>query len=77
MDSLEKTALATLICHTERFSKSGIRIYNYKVQDATGRKTRKRKRRRRRGTQAIANRYAFQANAKMDYGHLQKSCIKC
>ena len=59
MNTLEKAEHTASICHIERFSKSGILIYNSKVPDMAGSKTR-----RRRITQAIAKRYAFHPNAK-------------
>ena len=57
MNTLEKPELTT--CHSERFSKSGILIYNSEVLDRADIKTRRRKRRR---VQAIGKCYAFHAN---------------
>ena len=59
MNTLEKAELTASVCHTERFSKSGILICNSKAQDTAGRKTREKQR-----IQAIAKRYVFHANAK-------------
>ena len=53
MNTSEKGELTTLLWHIEKFSKSGIPIYNPKVPDTAGRKTKMRR------TQAIAKRYAF------------------
>ena len=55
MDTLEKVELTSLVRHIARLLKSGIPIYNSEVQ--AGRKTRRRR------TGAIANRFAFYANA--------------
>ena len=60
---LGKAELTASARHIERFSKSGIPIYNSKVLDTASKKTRSRKKRRRR--QAIAMRYAFHAIPKM------------
>ena len=59
MDSLEKAELATLIHHIGRFLKSRIPIYNSKVPNMAGRKTRRRRKRR---TQAVAKSYMFHTN---------------
>ena len=48
------------IRHIARFLKSDILIYNSKILDTAGRKTRRIRRR----TQAIAKSFAFDANAK-------------
>ena len=62
MNTLEKAELATTsIHHIAKFLKSGIPIYNSKIPDTAGRKT---KRGRRRKTQGIAKFYALHANAK-------------
>ena len=53
MYALEKAVLIALILHTAKFFKSGIL-----KSDTASRKTRRR-------TQAIAKRYAFDANAKI------------
>ena len=58
MSTSEKAKLTASIRYIERFSKSGIPIYNSEVPDEAGRKTRRRRR-----TQAIEKRYAFQVNA--------------
>ena len=55
--TLEKAKLNASIRYIVGFSKSEIPIYNSEDLDMAGRKTRRR-------TQAIANPYAFQANAK-------------
>ena len=52
--------LTASVSHVERFSKSGILIYNSKVPGRVGRKTTRRRRGR---TQTIAARYAFYASA--------------
>ena len=52
--------LTTLVKHFERFSKSGIKIYNSEVPDTAGKKTRRRRRRR---TQAFGNLKTFLTNA--------------
>ena len=54
MNTSKKAERVASIYHIERFSKSGILIYNSKVPDMTGRETRKRR------TQRIKNCYAFQ-----------------
>ena len=59
MNTSEKAELSASIRHIERFSKSGIPIYNSEVPDMAGRKTTIRRKR----TQAIAKRYAFHVNA--------------
>ena len=58
MNPLEKVECTASVRHFERFSKSGILIYNSEVPGTAGRKTKRRRR-----TQAIAKRYAFHANA--------------
>ena len=63
MDTLEKAELTASIRHIAISLKSRIPIYNSKVPDTAGRKTRRRRRRRRRRTQTIEKRYVFQANA--------------
>ena len=60
MDTLENPALITTIRHIARFLKSEIPIYNSEVPNKDGRKTRRRRR-----TQAIAKRFAFHANPKI------------
>ena len=55
MNTLEKAELSASVCHIERFSKSGILIFNSEMPNTTGHKTRRRRRRRRR-TQAAAKR---------------------
>ena len=60
MNTSQKTELTVPICHVQRFSKSGILIYNSEVPDTSGRKTRRTKRRRKK---AIAKRYTFHKNA--------------
>ena len=60
MNTLEKTELTAPVLHIERFSKSGIPIYNSEVPDPTGKKMKRRTRRR---TQAIAKCCVFHANA--------------
>ena len=60
MDILEKAEFSASIRHIARFLKSGIPIYNSEVPDMAGIKTRRRRR-----TQAIAERFAFYANAKI------------
>ena len=57
MDTLEKAELTASVYHIVRFLKPGILIYNFKVLDTAGRKTRRRRR-----TRAIAKRFAFHAN---------------
>ena len=54
MITSEKGEITASFRHIERFSE--IPIFNSKVPDTAGRKTRR--------TQAIAKRYAFHANAK-------------
>ena len=39
----EKAELTALVHHIERFSKSGLRIYNFEVPDTAGRKRRRSK----------------------------------
>ena len=56
MDTLEKAELTSSNRHIARFLKSGTPIYNSEVLDTAGRKTTTRR------TQAIAKRFAFQAN---------------
>ena len=63
MVALEKTEFTTSTYHTAIFLKSGIPIYNSKVPDTAGRKTRRRRGRR---TQATARRYAFHGNTISD-----------
>ena len=65
MDTLEKTELITSIRHIVKYLKSGKPIYNSIGPDTASRKTRSR--RRKRGTQAIAKRYEFHANAKSKF----------
>ena len=60
MDNLEKAKLTASIRQIVIFLKSGIPIFNVKVPDKAGKKTRRR-------TQAIANRYAYHTNAKSTY----------
>ena len=60
MDTLEKSELTSSIGHIARFLKSEIPIYNSEVPNKDGRKTRRRRR-----TQAIAKRFAFHANPKI------------
>ena len=56
-NSSEKRAkLIASICRIERFSESKTSIYNSEISDTAGRTTR-------RGTQVIAERYPFPANA--------------
>ena len=64
METLEKLNPPPSVRNIGRFLKSWITIYNFKVPDTAGTKTRKRRRRR---TQAIAKRYAFHANAKSNW----------
>ena len=54
MDTLENPALITTIRHIARFLKSEIPIYNSEVPNKDGRRT-----------QAIAKRFAFHANPKI------------
>ena len=42
MNSLEKAGLTASVDHIERFSKSGVPIYNSEVPDTAGRKMRRR-----------------------------------
>ena len=64
MGTLEKAEVTASIRHIGRFSRSVIPIYNSKVQDKIGKKTRRRRRRRRRRrTQTIGKCYTFHANA--------------
>ena len=56
MNISEKAELTALVHHIERFSKSGIPIYNSEALQAASRKTRRGR------TQATAKRYAFHAN---------------
>ena len=58
MNTLGKAECTASVRHIERFSKSGIPIYNSEVPGTAGRKTKRRRR-----IQAIAKRYAFHANA--------------
>ena len=60
INTLENDEFTASVRHIEIFSKSGMPIYNSKVPDTTGRKTRKRRRGKR---EAIAKCYAFHANA--------------
>ena len=53
--------LIALVCHIERFSKSGIPNYNSEVPDTSGKKTKRRERRRKK---TIAMRYVFHTNTK-------------
>ena len=62
MNTLEKAELSASVRQIERFSESRIQIYNSKVPDTAGRRTRSRRRRRRR-TQVTAKRYTFHTNA--------------
>ena len=55
MITSEKADLTVSFCHIEKFPKSGIRISNSELPDASGRKTRRRR------TQV--KHYAFHANA--------------
>ena len=57
MNTLENAELTSMIRHIARVLKSGIPIYNSKLPDTTGKKTRRRRR-----TQAVAKRFAFHAN---------------
>ena len=59
MDTLEKAELTASIGHIAKFLKSGVPICNSKAPDTPSRKASRRRR-----TQAIAKRFAFQANAK-------------
>ena len=63
MSTSEKTELTALVRHIEKFSKSGIPIYNSEVphcwQKIAATRTTK--------TQVITKRYAFYANAKIKY----------
>ena len=59
MNTLKKAKINALVQHIEKFSKSGILIYNSKVLDTAGRKTRRRRRR----TQSFARCHTFHANA--------------
>ena len=66
-DTLQKDEQTASVDHMERFSKSGILIYNSKLQGKAARKTKRRTntiRKIRRRTQKIAKCYAFYANAK-------------
>ena len=56
MDILEKAELTASMRQIARFLKSGKPIYDSKVPDTAGRKTRTRR------TQAIPKRFAFHAN---------------
>ena len=56
MNTLEKADITDALHDIERFSESGIPIYDSTVPDTPGRKTRRR-------TQAIAKYYAFHAKA--------------
>ena len=58
---LEKAGLTASIPNIRRFLKSGIPIYNFKVPDTTGRKTRQKRRRRRgkRKTHVIAKSFTI------------------
>ena len=62
INTLEKAKLIASVQHIERFSKSGIPIYNFKVLETADRKTRTRRRRRR---QVITQRFTFLANIVM------------
>ena len=64
MDTLEEAELTASICHIARFLKTGIPIYNSKVLDTSGRKTRRRR------TKAIAKRFTFHANAIKNNGQM-------
>ena len=57
MNTTEKAELAASICRIERFSKSGILIYNSEFPDRAAKKMRRRIRR----IQTIAKCYAFHA----------------
>ena len=61
MNTLKKAELTHSVYDTERFSKSGIPIYNSEVPGTAGRKTRKRRKSR---TEEIVKRHEFQANAR-------------
>ena len=60
MDNLEKAKLTASIRKIVIFLKPGIPIFNAKVPDKAGKKTRRR-------TQAIVNRYTYHTNAKSTY----------
>ena len=59
MNILEKAELTTSVRHIERFSKSGIPIYNSEIPDTAVRKPRRRRRIR---IQVIAKCYSFYVN---------------
>ena len=61
MNALEKAELTTSVSHIERFSKSGMPIYNFNVPDTAGRKTTTRRKK-----QAITKHYVFHANTKIE-----------
>ena len=58
MNTSRKAELTASIRHIERFSISGVPIYNSEVPDTVVKETRRRRRR----TQVIAKRRAFHAN---------------
>ena len=68
MNTLEKAELTTSICQTEKFSKSGIPIYNSQALCMTGRKTRKR-------TQSNVNCYVFHAGPMTVFSKMQATVI--
>ena len=78
MDNLEKAKLTASIRQIVILLKSGIPIFNAKVPDKSGKKTRRR-------TQAIANRYGYHTNAKstcqmlliLPFYFLRRSKIYC
>ena len=81
MNTFEKAELTDLVCHIERFLKSGIPICNSDLSDTAGRKTRRRRR-----AQAIAKHFAFYTKSKsppnsylfqVNNRNTRKSCEIC
>ena len=74
MNTSEKAKLTASIRHIERFSKSGIPIYNFEVPDTAGRKAAIATTRR---TQEIAKGFTFYANDAVRCKVMQKytSCF--
>ena len=70
MATLQKTELNASISNIAIFIKSGISIFDSKVSDTAGRKTRRRRRRRIPANALTRKRYAFHANA------IRKPCHK-